>query len=142
MALREEQDSIPTGKVERAAKFVATGARIGGNYIKHYAKKMVNPETSREELHRDNAEDIYNSLSQLKGSALKVAQMLSMDSGVLPQQYVDKFSQAQYQAPPLSAPLVIQTFRKAFGKTPQELFDNFQLSASHASSSGPVHQAD
>ncbi len=142
MANREEQDSIPTGKVERAAKFVATGARIGGNYLKHYAKKMVNPELSREELHRDNAEDIYNSLSQLKGSALKVAQMLSMDSGVLPQQYVNKFSQAQYQAPPLSAPLVIQTFRKSFGKTPSELFDHFQLRASHAASIGQVHQAE
>jgi hypothetical protein len=30
-----EQNSIPASKVERAMRFVKTGAQIGGNYIKH-----------------------------------------------------------------------------------------------------------
>jgi hypothetical protein len=36
-------------------------------------------ELTRDKLDVDNAEDIYDGLSSLKGSALKVAQMLSMD---------------------------------------------------------------
>jgi predicted unusual protein kinase regulating ubiquinone biosynthesis (AarF/ABC1/UbiB family) len=40
---------------------------------------MVNSELTRDKLDVDNAEDIYDGLSSLKGSALKVAQMLSMD---------------------------------------------------------------
>ena len=36
----KEQSSIPTGKVQRASKFLKTGAKIGGNFVKHYAKKM------------------------------------------------------------------------------------------------------
>ena len=59
----KEQDSIPTTKVARSAKFVKTGFQIGGNYIKHYSKKLFNPELTRDELNEDNAEDIYNSLS-------------------------------------------------------------------------------
>ena len=98
----KEQNSIPASKVARSAKFVGTGFKIGGNYIKHYSKKMFNPELSRDELNEDNATDIYSSLSQLKGSALKVAQMLSMDKNILPKAYVDKFSMSQYNAPPLS----------------------------------------
>jgi predicted unusual protein kinase regulating ubiquinone biosynthesis (AarF/ABC1/UbiB family) len=35
-------------------------------------------------LNEDNAEDIYDGLKSLKGSALKVAQMLSMDKNFLP----------------------------------------------------------
>src|ERR1044071_3653241 len=102
----KEFEKIPVTKVQRATKFITTGAKIGTNYLKHYGKKLVNPDLTRDQLHEDNATDIYNSLSELKGSALKVAQMLSMDKNLLPQAYQQKFAMAQYSAPPLSYPLV------------------------------------
>ncbi len=137
----KEQSRIPTSKVQRAAKFVKTGAKVGGNYVKHYAKKAVNPSLGKEELHEENARDIYNSLSELKGSALKVAQMMSMDKNMLPTAYQDKFSMAQYSAPPLSFPLVVKTFQKYFKKSPSVLFDTFTKRAVNAASIGQVHQA-
>ena len=137
----KEQGSIPVSKVQRAAKFISTGAKVGGNYVKHYAKKMVNPSMNKDELHQNNASDIYNSLSQLKGSALKVAQMMSMDKNLLPRAYQDKFTMAQYSAPPLSYPLVVKTFQKYFQQTPEQLFDTFTRSAVNAASIGQVHQA-
>lgn len=137
----KEQSRIPTSKVQRAAKFVKTGAKVGGNYVKHYAKKAVNPSLSKDELHADNARDIYDSLSELKGSALKVAQMMSMDKNLLPAAYQDKFSMAQYSAPPLSYPLVVKTFQQYFKKSPTEIFDTFTKSAVNAASIGQVHQA-
>jgi predicted unusual protein kinase regulating ubiquinone biosynthesis (AarF/ABC1/UbiB family) len=138
----KEQNSIPTTKVERSAKFVKTGIKIGGNYIKHYSKKLFNPDMDKSELNEDNATDIYKSLSELKGSALKVAQMLSMDKNLLPQAYVDKFTQSQYNAPPLSGPLIVQTFKKYFGKTPDQIYDKFNIRSSNAASIGQVHQAE
>lgn len=141
MAKQKEQTSIPTTKVQRASKFISTGAKIGTNYLKHYSKKLVNPDQTKDELHANNAVDIYNSLSQLKGSALKVAQMLSMDKNLLPTAYQNQFAMAQYSAPPLSYPLVVRTFEKAFGKRPNEIFDTFSTSASNAASIGQVHQA-
>jgi predicted unusual protein kinase regulating ubiquinone biosynthesis (AarF/ABC1/UbiB family) len=137
----KEQDSIPISKVKRAAKFISTGAKVGGNYMKHYAKKVVNPSLTKEELHLNNAEDIYSSLSQLKGSALKVAQMMSMDKNILPRAYQDKFTMAQYSAPPLSYPLVVKTFQKYFGQAPESIYDTFTRSAVNAASIGQVHQA-
>lgn len=137
----KEQEAIPVSKVQRAAKFITTGAKVGGNYVKHYAKKMVNPSMNKEELHQNNATDIYKSLSELKGSALKVAQMMSMDKNLLPRAYQDKFTMAQYSAPPLSYPLVVKTFMKYFGKSPEALFDTFTRSAVNAASIGQVHQA-
>lgn len=111
-------NSIPTSKVKRAAKIIGTGAKVGGNYLKYYAKKSINPSLSKTTLHEDNAADIYQSLSEMKGSALKVAQMMSMDNQVLPKAYQDKFSMAQYNAPPLSYPLILKTFQQFFGKKP------------------------
>ena len=135
------QESMPTTKMERSAKFVKTGFQIGGNYLKHYSKKLFNPSLNRDELNEDNASDIYNSLSELKGSALKIAQMLSMDKNMLPKVYINKFTQSQYNAPPLSGPLIIRTFIKSFGKSPGKIFDTFNLSSSNAASIGQVHEA-
>ncbi len=134
-------DYIPTSKIERAGKLVQTGAKIGVNYVKHYAEKIVNPDLSRDKLNENNAEDIYDGLKSLKGSALKVAQMLSMDKNFLPQAYVEKFSLSQFSVPPLSAPLVLKTFKSNFGKTPYEIFDEFNPNSINAASIGQVHLA-
>ncbi|PJJ76357.1 putative unusual protein kinase regulating ubiquinone biosynthesis (AarF/ABC1/UbiB family) [Thermoflavifilum aggregans] len=141
MSSVKEQNSIPTGKVERAARFALTGAKLGVNYVKHYTRKLLDPEVSKEELHEANAEDIYDVLSNLKGSALKVAQMLSLDRGFLPPAYARRFALSQYNAPPLSGPLVVNTFLKTLGKTPSQLFDRFNPHAAHAASIGQVHEA-
>ena len=138
----KEQSSIPVTKTQRSAKFVKTGFQIGGNYIKHYSKKLFNPDLTKDELNEDNATDIYKSLSELKGSALKIAQMLSMDKNILPKSYIDKFTQSQYNAPPLSGPLIVRTFTKSFGKTPEKIYDKFNLSSTNAASIGQVHTAE
>ena len=134
-------DYIPTSKIERATKLVQTGAKVGVNYLKYYGEKMVNSDLTRDKLNEDNAEDIYDGLKNLKGSALKVAQMLSMDKSFLPQAYVEKFSLSQFSVPPLSAPLVLKTFKNNFGKTPHEIFDEFNANSVNAASIGQVHLA-
>jgi predicted unusual protein kinase regulating ubiquinone biosynthesis (AarF/ABC1/UbiB family) len=134
-------DYIPTSKIERASKLVQTGAKVGVNYLKYYGEKMVNSDLTRDKLNENNAEDIYDGLKSLKGSALKVAQMLSMDKSFLPQAYVEKFSLSQFSVPPLSAPLVLKTFKTNLGKTPYEIFDEFNANSVNAASIGQVHIA-
>lgn len=134
-------DKIPTGKLGRTSKMVQTGVKVGGNYIKYYSKKAFDRDLTREQLDESNASDIYDGLKSLKGSALKVAQMLSMEKSILPNAYVEKFSLAQFNVPPLSAPLVRKTFKKYNGKYPEELFDTFATQSVNAASIGQVHRA-
>ncbi|GAA4806459.1 ABC1 kinase family protein [Litoribaculum gwangyangense] len=136
-------DKIPTSKIQRATKLVSTGAKVGVNYLKYYGDKIVNTEEeAKERLNKNNASDIYDGLKQLKGSALKVAQMLSMEKSILPQAFVEKFSLAQFSVPPLSPPLVIKTFKKYFGKHPNDIFDTFNATSVNAASIGQVHLAE
>ena len=136
-------DSIPTSKIQRASKLIQTGAKVGVNYLKYYGDKLVKTEEeAKESLNQSNAEDIYDGLKQMKGSALKVAQMLSMEKSILPRAYVEKFSLSQFSVPPLSAPLVIKTFKSYFGKAPNEIFDTFNPESINAASIGQVHQAE
>lgn len=134
-------DRIPTSKIERAGKLVHTGFKLGGNYMKHYGRKLLNPELEREALDQENARDVYDGLKDLKGSALKVAQMLSMEKNLLPRAYVERFSLAQFSVPPLSGPLVRKTFRTYQGCYPEELFDQFEMESVNAASIGQVHRA-
>ncbi len=136
-------DKIPTSKIQRATKLVSTGAKIGVNYLKYYGDKLTKTELeAKERLNQNNADDIYDGLKQLKGSALKVAQMLSMEKSILPQAYVEKFSLAQFSVPPLSPPLVIKTFKKYFGKLPSDIYDTFNATSVNAASIGQVHIAE
>ncbi|WP_339916465.1 ABC1 kinase family protein [Yeosuana marina] len=136
-------DSIPVSKIQRASKLVSTGAKVGVNYLKYYGDKLVSTEIeAKERLNKNNAEDIYDGLKQLKGSALKVAQMLSMEKSILPQAYVEKFSLAQFSVPPLSPPLVLKTFKNYFGKSPNDIFDSFNSTSVNAASIGQVHIAE
>ncbi|WGD34831.1 AarF/ABC1/UbiB kinase family protein [Olleya sp. YS] len=136
-------DKIPTSKIARATKMVTTGAKVGVNYLKYYGDKITKTEAeAKARLNENNAEDIYDGLKQLKGSALKVAQMLSMEKSILPQAYVEKFSLAQFSVPPLSAPLVSKTFKQYFGKLPSQIYDSFNLNSVNAASIGQVHVAE
>ena len=139
----ETIDSIPISKIQRASKIVKTGAKVGVNYLKYYGDKITKTELeAKTRLDENNAEDIYDGLKNLKGSALKVAQMLSMDKNILPKAYVDKFSLSQFSVPPLSPALVLKTFTKYFGKAPSELYDSFNLTSENAASIGQVHRAE
>jgi predicted unusual protein kinase regulating ubiquinone biosynthesis (AarF/ABC1/UbiB family) len=135
-------DKIPTGKIERASNLLKAGAKVGVNYIKYYGNKITkDEEEAKKILHEENATDIYDSLKELKGSALKVAQMLSMEKNIMPAQYVEKFSLSQFSVPPLSGALVKKNFRKYFGKNPEDIFDEFSAESVNAASIGQVHKA-
>ncbi|MCG1037705.1 ABC1 kinase family protein [Polaribacter sargassicola] len=135
-------DSIPTSKIQRASKLVSTGLKVGVNYVKYYGEKIVKTEEeAKENLDEANATDIYDGLKTMKGSALKVAQMLSMEKNILPGAYVEKFSLSQFSVPPLSPPLVVKTFKKYFKQSPTEVFDTFSTQSINAASIGQVHKA-
>ena len=112
-----------------------------GNYLKYYGEKVVNPSLTKDKLHESNASDIYDGLKDLKGSALKVAQMLSMEKNLLPRAFVEQFSLAQFSVPPLSAPLVRKVFKRYQGAYPEEVYDTFSKDSINAASIGQVHKA-
>jgi predicted unusual protein kinase regulating ubiquinone biosynthesis (AarF/ABC1/UbiB family) len=134
-------DSIPTSKLERASELVKTGVKIGGNYLKYYGASLVGSDEAKERLNENNASDIYDGLKSLKGSALKVAQMLSMERNILPRAYVERFSLSQFSVPPLSGPLVKKSFKRYMNALPEDIFDTFDYNAINAASIGQVHRA-
>ena len=138
----KEQTKIPKHKLGRATRLATTGMQVGVNYLKYKTRKALTGNDDKTEFHETTARQTYDTFSQLKGGPLKLAQMLSMDRNLIPAQYVDEFSKAQYNAPPLTFPLVVSTFIKELGKHPDELFARFTRKAVSGASIGQVHQAE
>lgn len=134
------QDKIASNRLSRAGKLLNAGVKVGGNYMKHYAKGLVNKNTNRDELDQENATDVYKAFSELKGGPLKLAQMLSLGEQILPKAYTEQFAQAQNRVTPLSYPLIRKTFKSASGEYPEESFDEFSRQAVNAASIGQVHK--
>ena len=141
---RGEEDYVPSSKLDRTKHVARAGIKVGGNYARYLARRAVKGKATEEEkdaLHRENAEQVFTELTRLRGTALKMAQGLSQDTGMLPDAFVEVMSQAQYQVPPMNAALVRRILKKSLKASPEDLFASFDDQAVAAASIGQVHRA-
>lgn len=137
-------DDFPSSKYDRGKIFAKTGLKLGTNYAKRYLKKKTGKnesETEKRLFYTENARQVFNEFTKLRGTALKMAQSLSMDQGVLPEEFTDVMSDAQYSVPPINKALVRSIIKKELGEYPEQLFQNFTADAIAAASIGQVHKA-
>ena len=58
-----EQHSIETTRLSRGAALVGSGARVGVNYLKFYARRALSGKTDERTLHEENADEVYRTFS-------------------------------------------------------------------------------
>jgi len=136
----------PSGKFERGSRMAKTGLKVGKNYAKHYLKKSLGDKKSQSAeslkgLHSESAETLFNEFANLRGTALKIAQSLSMEKGLMPEEFTETFSKAQYSVPPINKALARTIVKQELGEYPENLFEHFEPEALAAASIGQVHRA-
>jgi predicted unusual protein kinase regulating ubiquinone biosynthesis (AarF/ABC1/UbiB family) len=129
----------------RNAEVARLGAKVGTTYATTAARKVFASAERREELDRSremqNAEDIANSLGQMKGALMKIAQMAGyLDEG-LPEPMRLALSQLQSQAPPMAPELAAQVIEQELGAHPDQIFVTWDPVPIAAASIGQVHRA-
>ncbi len=137
-------DPFPSSKLDRGKIAAKTGLKIGANYARYMARRSVGLGSKEEELsqlHGRNAQDLFGELVKLRGTALKLAQGMSINPGILPEEFATVLSQAQYQVPPMSSGLVRTLIKKGLGDYPENVFASFEPMAFAAASLGQVHRA-
>jgi predicted unusual protein kinase regulating ubiquinone biosynthesis (AarF/ABC1/UbiB family) len=87
------------------------------------------------------AEDVTRTMGDMKGAVMKFGQILSLMSGVLPDEMMAELASLQSDAPPMAYELVEDVFEEEFGKSPQHLFRRFEREPFAAASIGQVHRA-
>lgn len=145
MAQQTEQDDIPLGKLSRALTGGRTAAKVGGKMIGYYAKRpfLSGParRTAREKISRESAQTLFQGLSLLKGTALKMAQMLSLEMDLLPEEVCRELAKAYHGVPPINRSLVRKVIQDGLGRPPEAIFSQFDADAFAAASLGQVHRA-
>jgi predicted unusual protein kinase regulating ubiquinone biosynthesis (AarF/ABC1/UbiB family) len=138
-------DDFPSSKLERSALFAKTGLKVGKNYAKYLADRVTgrggDAEARKRDLNTQNAKDLFREFTHLRGTALKLAQSMSMDTGMMPDEFMEVMAEAQYNVPPMNRALVRKRIRDALGRMPELLFDEFESEAMAAASIGQVHRA-
>ena len=138
-------DDFPASKLERSTIFAKTGLKVGKNYAKYLADRVTGRGGDAAERKRDlntqNAKDLFREFTHLRGTALKVAQSMSMDTGMMPDEFMEVMAEAQYNVPPMNKALVRKRIHDALGRFPSLVFDEFDLEAMAAASIGQVHRA-
>lgn len=133
---------FPSSKYDRGKIFAKTGLRVGKNYAKHYLKNLRGSDKQRDsEFYNQTAQQIFSEFTKLRGTALKIAQSLSIDQGLLPDEFSEVMTQAQYSVPPINRSLVRSIIKRELGNYPEVLFESFDTEAIAAASIGQVHTA-
>ncbi len=141
----DTDSKIPVSKLKRTAITGITAARVGVKHVGYKAKSLVtkpeNKAKQKQQHEEQIGEIIFSVLTQLRGTALKVSQILSMEADVLPLSIRQKLKEACYQVPPINRALVRKQIMHEFGTSAQQLFHQFNSTAFAAASIGQVHRA-
>ena len=135
----------PTGKLARSSVAGFALAKAGVARIGRQARKItLGAEAQAEAQDQFEAQlgrIMFGALNQLKGTALKVSQLLSAHADFLPVAVRDELAKGNYKVTPLNRALVHRVFRSEFGQPPEHLFASFDAQACAAASLGQVHYA-
>lgn len=134
---------FPSSKFERSKIIAKTGLKVGTNYAQRYLKKKVLGQNGDDKnFHKSNANEVFKEFTKLRGTALKIAQGMSMDQGFLPEEFAEVMTQAQYSVPPINKALVRTIIKRELGDYPEKIFAKFDAEAFAAASIGQVHKAE
>jgi predicted unusual protein kinase regulating ubiquinone biosynthesis (AarF/ABC1/UbiB family) len=134
-----------SGRVARSAIAGGALARAGVARLGHKARDLARDEAQRAAARAAHEAELgrilFGALNQLKGVALKAAQLLSSEAQLLPQGLREQLARACYQATPMNQALVGKRMRQALGPDWAERFAHFEPQAFAAASLGQVHRA-
>ncbi len=137
---------LPSTQFARASVVGRTAVRVGVGKLKVKAKRPFLSEQARQldkERHEDQeAELLFKAITQLRGTAAKLAQMLGMETDLLPERVREELSKSYHQIPPLNRVLVRKVITKELGEAPERIFEKFNAEAIAAASLGQVHAAE
>lgn len=137
--------AVPKGRFVRVAGLSSMTAGIAGNVAVHALREIsrgVRPDLRALLMTPGNATRITDQLARMRGAAMKVGQLISMDAGeVLPPELADIMARLRDQAHFMPPKQLRDVLNRAWGPEWRRPFQSFNVMPIAAASIGQVHRA-
>jgi len=137
--------AVPSGRLARLGTFGRLAGRVAGGMLAEGARRLAAGERPRMGdllLTPANATRVADRLSHLRGAAMKLGQMISMDAGdMLPAELSTILSRLRNQAYRMPPQQLDGVLRAEWGRDWRRRFRQFEASPIAAASIGQVHRA-
>ena len=136
---------VPSSRLSRLARLGSLATGVAGNMLMEGARQLAQgkrPRLSDLLLTPANARKITQQLARMRGAAMKVGQLISMDAGdLLPPEMADILARLRSDAQAMPARQVQAVLTANWGAKWQQRFEPFSFIPIAAASIGQVHRA-
>lgn len=145
MTKKHNERKVPSGRIARFAKLGGLASAVAGNIVKGATKQILSgqrPSLTQSLMNVDNAISITKRLAHMRGAAMKLGQLLSMDAGeLLPVEWEPILSRLRQEADPMPKAQLLKTLESSWSKDWHQQFSYFSYAPIASASIGQVHRA-
>ena len=143
--MSSSHSKVPVNRLSRLGSLASLAGRVAGGMLAEGARQLAKGEKPNKAsmlLTTDNLRRVADKLAHLRGAAMKVGQLLSMDAGdLLPPELAEILSKLRANANPMPPKQLTQVLRTELGENWLTHFSDFQFVPLAAASIGQVHLA-
>ena len=136
--------AVPTSRLSRIGRLGSLAGRIAGNVVSQGAGQLLKgekPALSSLLLTPKNISNIADQLASMRGAAMKLGQLISMDAGdFLPEELAVILGRLRDDADPMPKDQLIATLNQSWGEKWQDDLLYFSFAPIAAASIGQVHK--